>query len=216
MRYVSAHRQSARGAWRGVRQELSPRSNRFQYAVLPFCTECLHGDAAHDCDEEYQRGRAVRRQVVGDEDPARLGVCRDGLLDMGREVGFIPRLLYGRCDDCAGCNLEVADECLRAVPLVFELILFGMSGDHGPGRGNPFGRLNAGLLIDAQRMNSLLFQPLRRRPIRLADITHLLVEDRHVFRIGVEPVAALVWLEFRCLLKNVRLVGRKSWPLCLV
>src|SRR5471030_170828 len=108
MRYVSAHRQSARGAWRGVRQELSPRSNRFQYAVLPFCTECLHGDAAHDCDEEYQRGRAVRRQVVGDEDPARLGVCRDGLLDMGREVGFIPRRLYGRCDDCAGCNLEVA------------------------------------------------------------------------------------------------------------
>lgn len=109
----------------------------------------------------------------------------------------------------------MADECLRAVPFVLELVLLRMSGNHGPGRGNPFGRLNAGILIDAHRMNSLLFQPLRRSPIRLADITHLLVEDRQVFGIGVEPVAALVWLKFRCLLKNVRHVGRKSMSLCL-
>lgn len=200
---------------RGICQELSPRRNRFQYAAFPFLTKRLHRDAAHDRDEEHQCDGAVRCQVVDHEVPTRLEVCRDGLFDMGCEVGLIPRLLYGRCDDFAGRNLEVADECLRAVPLVLELVLLRMSGNHGPGRGNPFGRLNAGLLIDAHRMNSLLFQPLRRSPIRLADITHLLVEDRQVFGIGVEPVAALVGLKFRCLLKNVRLVGRKSMSLCL-
>ena len=46
--------------------------------------------------------------------------------------------------------------------------------------------------------------------------THLLLEGRHVFRIGVEPVATLVRLKFRRLLKNVRHVGRKSWPQCRV
>ena len=201
---------------RGIRQKLSPRRNRLQYAAFPFCTECLHGDAAHDCDEEYQRGGAMRRQVVGDENPARLGIGRNGLFDMSCEVGLIPRLLYSWRDDFAACNLEVADECLRAMAFVFELNLFRMSGNHGPGRGNPFDGLNTGLLINAHRVNSLLFQPIRCRLIRLADLTHLLVEDRQVFGIGVEPVAALVWLEFRCLLKNVRLVGRKSLPRCFV
>ena len=144
---------------RGIRQEVFPRRNRFQDAVFAFLTKRFHGDAAHGRYEKHPCRRAVGCEIVSHEDPARLGVTRDGLFDRGCEVSLIARLLDGRCDHLAGCNLEVADECLRAVPLVLELVLLRMAWNHGSGRSNPFDRLNTGLLIDAHRVNSLLFQP---------------------------------------------------------
>jgi len=151
----------------------------------------------------------VRRQVVGHEDPAGLGVRRNRLLDVGCEVSLVPRLLYGWGDHFAGRHFEVADQRLRTVPYVFGLAFFDVSGPHGLDRGGVLERLNAGLFIDADRMDSFLFQPLRRSSIRRAHLAHLLLEGHHVFRIGIEPVATLVRLKFRRLLKNVRLVGRK-------
>jgi hypothetical protein len=84
-----------------------------------------------------------------------------------------------------------------------------MSGNHAPGRSDSLNGLNASLLVDANRMDSLFLQPLRRRSIGHANLTYLLFEGCRVFWIGVEPIATFVRLEFRRLLKNVRLVGRK-------
>lgn len=203
-------------AVRGIGQEDFSRRHRFQDAAFPFNAKRIGGDATHRRHREHQGGGDVRRQVVGHEYPAGLGVGRDRLPDVGRKVGFASRLLHGRGDHFAGRHLEVADERLRAVPKVFRLAFFDLSGAGGLGRGDGLERLNAGLLIDAHRMDSLIFPPLRRGSISRTHRAYLLLEDRRVFRIGVEPVATLVRLKFRRLLKNVRLVGRKSWPRCLV
>jgi len=203
-------------AVRGIRQESFPRRDRFQDAAFPLYSKLFRGDAAQSRNQEHQRGGNVRRQVVGHEDPTGLGIRRNRLLDVGREVGFGPRLLHGRGNDFAGRDLEIADECLRPVPNVFGLAFFDLSGAWGLRRGGRFERLNAGHLVNACRMDALVFQPFRCGSIRRTHRTHLLLEGRHVFRIGVEPVATLVRLKFRRLLKNVRHVGRKSWLQCRV
>jgi hypothetical protein len=201
---------------RGIRQELFPRRDRFQHAAFPFYAQRIRGDAAHRRDQEYQRGGDVRRQVVRHEDPAVLGIGRDGLLDVYREVGLGSRLLHGRGDHFSRRDLEVADERLRAVPNVFGLAFLALSGPQRFGRSGRFERLNAGLLIDAHCMDSLILQPVRCRSIGRTHHAHLLLEGRRVFRIGVEPVTTFVRLKFRRLLKNVRPVGRKSLSQCLV
>ena len=193
-----------------VRQELLPRRHRFQHTALPLGAECVGRDAAQTRDQQHQRGRVVRGQVVGDEDPAGLGIGGDGLLDVRGEVRFAAGLLHRGSDDFAGRDFEVADEHLCSVSLVLHLASFDQARTHRLGLCLRLERLDARLLIDADRVNALIFQPFRCRSIGGAHVAHLLFEGGHVLGIGVEPVATLVRLQFRCLLKNVRHVGQKS------
>ena len=196
-------------------QERLPRRHRFQHAALPLHTERVCRDAAQARDQQHQGGRTMRGQVVRHEDPTGLGIGREGLLDVRGEVDLTASLLHRGSDHFAGRDFEVADEHLRAVPLVLDLASFDPAGPHRLGRRLRFERLDARLLVDAHRVNALRFQSFRCCPIRFAHVTHLLIERDRILRIGVEPVPALVGLKCR-LLKNVRPVGRKSRSRCRV
>ncbi len=70
---------------------------------------------------------------VGDKDPSCLGIALDSLGDMGSEVGF------GACGSNAGCHdlsagdIQIGDQRLGTMALVFEFLTFNVAGLHGQG-----------------------------------------------------------------------------------
>jgi hypothetical protein len=88
-----------------VGQERLATRDRLQNSTLPLPTQILRNRArlGHVAD---QRLRAMRRQVVGHEDPTRPGVGRHGSRDVGREVLLGPRRLDCRGDQLTGRHLE--------------------------------------------------------------------------------------------------------------
>ena len=88
---------------------------------------------------------------------------------------------------------------MRRGSRVFKLDSRGSSGLHRLGGHDALQRLNAGHLVDAHGVAALLFVSLRRFLITIAHGLNLLRERCGVllFFLGVQPIAALVRLEFR-------------------
>ncbi len=76
----------------------------------------------------------MRGQIVGHEDPAGVGIGREGLLDVRGEVDRAACLVHRRSDHFARRDFEVANTGLRAVTRVFELASLDLDRSHGLGR----------------------------------------------------------------------------------
>ena len=131
--------------------------HRFQDSALPLHAERFQPNPTQTRDQKHQGRRTMRRQVVRHKDPTRTRIGCNRLLNVGRKIDLAAGLLHRRSDHLTARHLEVADEHLRAVPGVLDLTAFDPTGSHRLGRSLRFEGLNARLLIDANRVNPLVF-----------------------------------------------------------
>ena len=77
-----------------------------------------------------------------------------------------------------------------------------------------FQRLHAGHFIGTNDVHTLLMQTRCLR-VKLAEVCDLLIKFSRICRLGIQPVATAVRLQFQFILKNARHGGRKySRTLC--
>ena len=157
----------------------------------------------------------MRVEVIRDENPLSLRVCRDRLSDMIDKIFFRSGLAHGGANDLTGGHFQVGDQGLGPVADVLELTSFYLSRFHRLGRMLALQGLDAGHLVETHGVRALLMQ-LRGLVITLADALHLLGECLGVLRIAIEPVAAEVGFEFGGILKNALPGAARSTPRCLV
>ena len=81
--------------------------------------------------QPHQRFGLMGVELVGDKDPPRLWIGLDGLGDVGREVGFGACGSNAGCHDLSGGYIQVGDQRLGAMALVFEFLTFDVTGLHG-------------------------------------------------------------------------------------
>ena len=67
-------------------------------------------------------------ELIGDKDPDGLWVTLDRLSDMGSEVRFGACGTDAGSHNLAGGHVQVSDEALRAMSLIFEFLAFDMTG----------------------------------------------------------------------------------------
>ena len=105
---------------RGVLQKRAARLLGLEDPGLAFDAEGLFQPTAarNKLDE---RCRAVRVELVGDEDPTRVGIGLDSRLDMRGEIGLGSRRPERRADNFAGSDLEVGNQTQGAVSVIFKL-----------------------------------------------------------------------------------------------
>ncbi len=197
-----------------VREKGGPCLHRGQMATFALDPEILL-DATLRGDQAHQRFGLMGVELIGDKDPSRLGIALDGLGDMGSEVGF------GACGSNAGCydlsagDIQIGDQRLGAMALVFEFLTFDVTGLHGQGGVETFSGLDAGHLIGATHMRA------RRRKGRsgLIDLAHradLLGQFGSVLGRRSEPIALAMGLSSDHLVKNAPPCGEKSAQPCRV
>ena len=119
-------------AMAGVGEKGGPCSHRGQMATFAFDAQVLL-DATLRGHQAHQRFGLMGVELVGDKDPSRLGIGLDSLGDVGSEVSF------GACgsnaggDDLSGGHIQIGDQRLGAMALVFEFLTFDVTGLHGQG-----------------------------------------------------------------------------------
>ena len=116
----------------GILEELSPAVLRIGDALLALHAE-FFVDAAASCDELDQCRRAVRIELIGDQDPAGEGVGLDAPVDLGVEVRLGLSRPNRRADDLARHGIEIRDQRKRPVADVLELDPFNETGADGLG-----------------------------------------------------------------------------------
>ena len=126
------------------------------------------------------------------------------------------RRLHGGCNHFSRGHLEVTDQALGPVPLVLELPTLLLARLHRLSGSDPFQRLDARHLIDTDRVRAFLRQLTGRLQVAGTNALPLLLERLRVSGLRIEPITTAVGLEFGCILKNARRVGRKSTRRCRV
>lgn len=169
----------------------------------------------------HQAFRLMRIQLIGNENPRAVFVCRDGLGDVVDEIRFGARGTDGWGDLFAGRHFVIGDEALRAVTQVFVLDArtpSRLSRDTGLRRlrrRDAFQGLDAGLFIRTDDMRALRVQ-CWRGGIKLADGFDLCVELRRIPLRRVEPAFRVPQIKVRLILKNARPWSGKSSAQCRV
>lgn len=192
----------------GVGEKSSTRAHAGEVAAFAFDTQVLL-DATLRRYQAHQGLRLMRVELIGDEDPGRLGVRLDGLGDVSGEAGFGAGGSKAGRDDLTGGHLQISDQAEGAMPLVFEFLPLDMTGQHRQGRTKPLDGLDASHLIGAQHMCSLL-RKYRSRFIDLTDGTDLFSQLSGIVGRRSEPVALAMGLQRAHLLKIVPPCGEKS------
>ena len=134
-------------AWVG--EKGGSRLHRGQMTAFALDTEILL-DATLLGHQAHQCLRLMGVELIRDEDPARLRVCLDGLADVSGEVGFGACGSNARCHDLPGSHLQIGDQTLRAMPLVFEFLALDMPRQQRQGRMETREGLDAGHLIGTE------------------------------------------------------------------
>ena len=110
-------------------------------------------------------------------------------------------------------KIESTDQRLRAMADVLELLMFDTARAHGQGGGRAFQCLNAGHLVDRQRLDAGA-GPLESEAVRLADIVAFLIKALIV--LGRQPAAYPMRLQAGIFLKSARWHAVKSTRRCPV
>lgn len=160
------------------------------------------------CNQLDECRRHVCIQLVGNEDPSRLGIGRDGSVDVGNKVGFGTSRSDGRADNLASHNVEVCDQAQCPVADVLELDALHEAGPYGLCLVKRFERLHAGLLVCADHVRALS-RKVRGVQVRLAERLDscLVLFGSFQLVFGREPVLALVWPELRLAKKRSTCLG---------
>ena len=101
-----------------------------EMAAFAFDTQVLL-DATLLSEQAHQRFGLMGVELIGDKDPSRLGIALDGLGDMGSEVGFGACRSNAGCHDLSAGDIQIGDQRLGTMALVFECLTFDVAGLHG-------------------------------------------------------------------------------------
>ena len=112
-------------------------------------------------------------ELVEDEDPTGVGIGVDGAADVRGEVLFGSSRPDGRQNRLACGDLEVGDEAERAVTAILELDALGSAGAWRQGGMEPFTGLDAGLLVGANDVGTLLFVEPQGICVGRADVANV-------------------------------------------
>ncbi len=197
-----------------VGEKGGPCLHRGQVATFALDPQILL-DATLRGDQAHQRFGLMGVELIGDKDPSRLWIALDGLGDMGSEVGFGAGGSNAGCYNLAAGDIQIGDQRLGTMALVFEFLTFNVTGLHGQGGVETFSGLDAGHLIGAAHMGA------RRSKgwsglIDLAHCADLLGQFGGIVGRRSEPIALAMGLSSDHLLKNAPLCGEKSARPCRV
>ncbi len=104
--------------------------------------------------QTHQRFRLMGVQLISDKDPGGVRISLEGLDDVSSEVGFGARGSNAGSDDLSGGYVQVGDQTLCTVSVVFKFLSLDVTGLHGQRRVEPFEGLNAGHLIGTAHMGT--------------------------------------------------------------
>ncbi len=188
-------------AMAGVREKGSARPHAGQMTAFAFAAQVLL-DATLSRHQTDQGFRLMGIELIGDKDPGRLGISLNGLGNVSGKVSFGARGSNAGRHDLSASHLQIGDQRLGAMALVFEFLAFDMTGLHGQGWLQTLKRLDAGHLIGAHHM--------RARPSqcwgRLIDLAHcadLLGQVGGILGRRSEPIPLAMGLQSAHLLKTV-------------
>ncbi len=137
-------------------------------------------------------------ELIGDEDPPRVGIGIYGPVDVGDEVSFRSGWADRRADDLAGYDVEICDQRQGPVADVLELDTFHEARPDGLGFMESLERLHARLLVGAHHVRAL-GRKLRSVTVRVADVLDVGLVLLRVFALVLrgQPVLALVRSQVR-------------------
>ena len=131
----------------------------------------------------------MRVQAINNENPFRGWVTPNGTLNMAHKILFSPGRPHGRRQDVPGRDLKIGDQCLRAMPNLVTFDAFHQAWLQRTCGMRAFIGLNAGLLIGAHDMHTLVVS-VGCLLIQLADGLDVCVKLLGVFgAFVIEPIA---------------------------
>jgi len=133
----------------------------------------------------------VSVQIIDDKNPARLWVRRDNSLNVFHKIFRRASFRQLWSDDFARRNIQIAKQICRPVPLIIVLDTLRLARRQRNRRGCALQRLNAGLLVNTDRVNAVRFI-FSRIKIRLANLFYPTVRLFGIIDLGIEPTTALV------------------------
>jgi len=143
-------------AW--IREESGTGVHAGEMAAFPFDAQILLDVTLcrHQADQGFG---LVSVELVGDEDPDGLWIGLEGLPDVSGKVGFGACRSYARCYDPPGGHVEVGNQTLRAMPLVFEFLALDVTGLDRQAGVQTFQGLDAGHFIGTHYMRTRRSKP---------------------------------------------------------
>src|SRR5260370_3311817 len=115
-----------------IGENSGPRRHGGKMAAFAFGAQLLLDVTL--CRHQADQGLGLMSiELISDEDPGGLWIGLDGLHDMSGKVRFGACRSYARCHDLPASHVEVGNQTLRAMPLVFEFLALDMTGLDGQG-----------------------------------------------------------------------------------
>lgn len=173
---------------------------RLEDARLPLPSQFL-ADFAPLSNQADKTFRKMSVEVIGDEDPFAVGIGVEQPLDMSRKLVFGSGRLDRGSDDLASSDFKVGGQAEGAMADILELPALDLAGLHSLEGSFGFERLDPGLFVDANHMDTF-FMESRRRVVNVAHPLHFRLKGNGILDLRFEPMSALVGLEVGLPLKN--------------
>jgi len=122
-------------------------------ATFAFHAELLL-DVTLRSDQTHQRFRLMSIELISDKDPTGVRIGLDRLGDVSGKVGFGARGSNAGSHDLSGGYVQVGDQTLCTVSVVFKFLSLDVTGLHGQRRVETFEGLDAGHLIGTGYMGT--------------------------------------------------------------
>ncbi len=197
-----------------IGEKRGPRRHGGEMAAFAFAAQILL-DVTLRRQQVYQGLGLMSVELIGDEDPGGFWIALDGLHEVSGKVGFGACRSDAGGHDLPGGHVEVGNQTLRAMALVFEFLALDVTGLHGQGGMQTLQRLDASHFIGTHHMHALR----SKRRCCLIDLAHradLRGEFSGVVRRGSEPVPLAMRLQRAHLLKSAPPCAAKSARQCHV
>jgi len=111
-------------------------------------------DATLRSDQTHQGFGLMSIELIGDKDPAGVRIGLDSLGDVSGKVGFGARGSNAGSDDLSSGHIQIGDQTLGAVSVVFKFLSLDVTRLHGQRWVETFEGLDAGHLIGTGHMGT--------------------------------------------------------------
>ena len=163
-----------------VAEKGGPRTHAGKMAAFAFDAQVLL-EITLLSDQAHQGFGLMGVELIRQKDPVGLWIGLDGLGDVSSKIGFGARGSNAGGDDLSCGHIQIGDQTLGAVSVVFKFFSLDVTGLHGQRVMEAFKCLNAGHLIGTCHMCACRGQS-RRGLIHLTDCADLL--DQHERIVG--------------------------------
>src|SRR6266566_5448612 len=196
----------------GIGEKSGTGAHAGEMAAFPFDAQILL-DVTLRRHQTNQGFGLVRVKLIGDEDPGGLWIGLESLHDVSSKVGFGTCRSHAGGHDLPGGHVEVGNQTLCAMPLIFKFLALDMTGLDGQGGVETFQGLDARHFIGTHHMRACRSKR-RGSLVDLAYRADLLSQFSGIVGWWSEPVALAMRLQRARLLKSAPPCGAKSARQC--